>query len=92
MRVLAYLEQIDLDVFRKVVLVKIASELIVLLVGVTQENDRLGVSQFQLQKDVLDFNRIVAVSFASDHLLDRSELSALGSSLDIFMVNLFVVG
>lgn len=88
--VLANLEEIDLDVFGEVILVEVASEFVVLLVGIAEEDDRLGIGKFQLQKDVLDLDWIVAITLAADDLLDRSELSAFGGSLDVLVMDLFV--
>ena len=92
LRVLANLKQIDLDVFREVILIEITGKFVILLVSVTEEDDWFWVSKFKLKQNIFHFYWVIAISLTTNHLFDWSELAALGSSFNILVMNLFVSG
>jgi hypothetical protein len=67
---LADFKQINFDVLTEIVFVKVASQFIVLLVGITEEDDGFGIGQFELQKNVFHFYWIITVTLSSDDLFD----------------------
>jgi hypothetical protein len=90
--IFANFEQIHLDVLGEVILVKVSGELLKLVMGVAQVNDGFGVSELEFQQNVLDLDRIVAFLLVFDDLFNSAQLTDFCGSLDVLLMNLFVVG
>ncbi len=60
--------------------------------GVAQVNDGFGVSELEFQQNVLDLDRIVAFLLVFDDLFNSAQLTDFCGSLDVLLMNLFVVG
>jgi len=59
---------------------------------ITQKYDWFRIGKFKFQEGIFDFNRIITISLVLYNLLNGSQLTTFGSSLDVFVMNLFVVG